>query len=158
MEKEGNMEEDLKDVNIDVVEIQKILPHRFPFLLVDKIEKMSSSKVIGYKNVTINEWFFQGHFPGYPIMPGVLIVEGMAQCAGVLALKSIEYNSENPPLIFFAAIDNVKFRNPVFPGDKLVYEVEIIKISSKFGKFKGVAKVGDKICAEAEMMAAIQIR
>ncbi|MCX8029741.1 MAG: 3-hydroxyacyl-ACP dehydratase FabZ [Brevinematales bacterium] len=152
------MEEELKDVNIDVVEIQKILPHRFPFLLVDRVEKMSNNKVIGYKNVTINEWFFEGHFPGYPIMPGVLIIEGLAQCAGVLALKAIGYNSQNPPLIFFAAIDGVKFRNPVLPGDKLVYEVEIIKITNKFGKFKGIAKVGDKVCAEAEMMAAIQER
>lgn len=150
--------EELKEVNIGVVEIQKILPHRFPFLLVDKIEKMSSTRAIGYKNVTINEWFFQGHFPGYPIMPGVLIIEGLAQCAGVLALKAIGYDSENPPLVLFAAIDNVKFRNPVFPGDKLVYEVEIIKISGKFGKFRGIAKVGDKVCVEAELMASIQIK
>jgi len=152
------MSEELKDVNIDVNEIQKILPHRYPFLLVDRIEKLSSTKAVGYKNVTINEWFFQGHFPDYPIMPGVLMIEGLAQCAGFLALKSIGYSSDKPPLIFFAAIDNVKFRNPVFPGDKLVYEVEIIKISNKFGKFKGVAKVGDKVCAEAEMMAMIQER
>lgn len=150
------MEEELKEVNIDAVEIQRVLPHRFPFLLVDKIEKMSKTKAIGYKNVTINEWFFQGHFPNYPIMPGVLIIEGLAQCAGVLALKSIGYSSEKPPLIFFATIDNVKFRNPVFPGDKLIYEVEVLKLSSKFGKFKGVAKVNDKICVEAEMMAMIQ--
>ncbi|MEN2998662.1 MAG: 3-hydroxyacyl-ACP dehydratase FabZ [Brevinematia bacterium] len=152
------MEEELKEVNLDVTEIQKILPHRFPFLLVDKIEKMGTTKAIGYKNVTINEWFFQGHFPGYPIMPGVLIIEGLAQCAGVLALKAIGYSSDNPPLIFFATIDNVKFRNPVFPGDKLVYEVEITKISNKFGKFRGIAKVGDKVCVEAEMMAVIQNR
>lgn len=154
----GVIMEELRDVNIDVIEIQKLLPHRFPFLLVDKIEKMGNNKAIGYKNVTINEWFFQGHFPDYPIMPGVLIIEGMAQCAGVLALKSMNYSSEKAPLIFFASIDNVKFRNPVFPGDKLVYEVEIVKVSSKFGKFKGVAKVGEKVCAEAEMMAMIQER
>ncbi|MFN4244867.1 MAG: 3-hydroxyacyl-ACP dehydratase FabZ [Brevinematia bacterium] len=151
------MYEELKDVNIDIIEIQKLLPHRFPFLLVDKIEKMSSSKAIGYKNVTINEWFFQGHFPDYPIMPGVLIIEGLAQCAGVLALKAIGYNLDKPPLIFFATIDNAKFKNPVFPGDKLVYEVEIVKLTKSFGKFKGVARVGDKICAEAEMMAAIKV-
>ncbi|MGB9620888.1 MAG: 3-hydroxyacyl-ACP dehydratase FabZ [Brevinematia bacterium] len=150
--------EELKDVDINVIEIQKLLPHRFPFLLVDKIEKISDTKAIGYKNVTVNEWFFQGHFPDYPIMPGVLIIEGMAQCAGVLALKKMEYRSDKQPLIFFASIDNVKFRNPVFPGDKLVYEVEIVKISNKFGKFKGIAKVDDKVCAEAEMMAMIQER
>ncbi len=150
------MEEELKEVNIDVVEIQKILPHRFPFLLVDKIEKMNSTKAIGYKNVTINEWFFQGHFPNYPIMPGVLIIEGLAQCAGVLALKSMNYSSENPPLIFFATIENAKFKNPVLPGDKLIYEVEITKLTKNFGKFKGIARVGDKVCAEAEMMAAIK--
>ncbi len=150
------MEDILEEVNIDVKEIQKILPHRYPFLLIDKVERIGKSKAVGYKNVTINEWFFQGHFPDYPIMPGVLIIEGLAQCAGVLALKSINYSGDKPPLIFFAAIDNVKFRNPVFPGDKLIYEVEVIKISSKFGKFKGVAKVGDKICVEAEMMAYIQ--
>jgi 3-hydroxyacyl-[acyl-carrier-protein] dehydratase len=152
------LKEELQDVNIDVKEIQKFLPHRYPFLLVDKVERMSKTKVIGYKNVTINEWFFQGHFPGYPIMPGVLIVEGMAQCAGVLALKLINFdpNSEKKPIILFAAIDNVKFKNPIFPGDKLVYEVEVVKISGRFGKFKGLAKVNDKVCAEAEMMAAIQ--
>lgn len=152
------LKEELQDVDVDVNEIQKLLPHRYPFLLVDRIQKMSKTKAIGYKNVTINEWFFQGHFPNYPIMPGVLIVEGMAQCAGVLALKSIGFdpNSSKKPIILFASIDNVKFKNPVFPGDKLVYEVEVVKLSGKFGKFKGVAKVSDKVCAEAEMMAAIQ--
>lgn len=135
-------------MNID--EIQKILPHRYPFLLVDRIlEIEQGKKAVGIKNVTVNEPFFQGHFPGNPIMPGVLIVEAMAQ-VGAVAVLSMEDNRGK--LALFAGIDKARFRRPVIPGDQLRMEVELIKVKGSMGKGKGVAYVGDELVAEAELM------
>ncbi|MCX7820976.1 MAG: 3-hydroxyacyl-ACP dehydratase FabZ [Brevinematales bacterium] len=146
----------------DIVEIMKYIPHRFPFLLVDRVTEINENGGKGYKNVTMNEWFFQGHFPGRPIYPGVLIVEGMAQCAGFIALKILEAknpesaNKEN--LMYFMMIDKTKFRKMVLPGDKLEYEISIIKLSGKIAKFQGYARVNGELCAEAEMTAMIDER
>jgi 3-hydroxyacyl-[acyl-carrier-protein] dehydratase len=137
------------------VEIQKILPHRYPFLLIDRVvECTPNQKLVGYKNVTHNEEFFQGHFPGHPVMPGVLIVEALAQAAGLLA-----YKSDNRPLadrvVYLMALDGVKFRKPVVPGDKLVLEVTLLKQKGAIWKFKGVALVDGNKVSEAELLATI---
>ncbi len=143
----------------DVIEIMKYLPHRPPFLLVDRVTEVTENGGKGYKCVTMNEWFFQGHFPGKPIYPGVLIIEGMAQCAGFVALKILE--GKNPDaekkenLMYFMMIDKAKFRKMVLPGDKLDYEISIIKLGGKIAKFQGYAKVNGELCAEAEMTAMI---
>ena len=140
---------------LDIKEIIRLLPHRYPFLLVDRIlegEKMKN--LVGFKNVTINEPFFQGHFPSEPIMPGVLILEGMAQAGGILAFYSMP-EMVGEKLVYFAGIDKVKFRRPVVPGDQLIYEVEVIKQKGKIWKMAGKAKVDDKLAAEAELMAAL---
>ena len=139
---------------LDIKEIIRLLPHRYPFLLVDRIlEAEKMKKLVGLKNVTINEPFFQGHFPSEPIMPGVLILEGMAQVGGLLAFYSIP-EMVGEKLIYFAGIDKVRFRLPVVPGDQLIYEMEVIKHKGKIWKMAGTAKVEDKVAAEAEFMAA----
>jgi len=139
-------------LNID--EIKKIIPHRYPFLLVDKITKIEEGKkIVGIKNVTVNESFFQGHFPDYPIMPGVLIVEAMAQVAGILLLRKKENRGKTP---FFAKMDNVKLRRPVRPGDQLFIEVEVIKAKSKVGRVKAKSSVDGEIVCEAELTSIIQ--
>ncbi len=138
----------------DVMEIMKLLPHRYPFILVDRIiEFVKGEKIIALKNVTINEPFFMGHFPGTPIMPGVLIVEAMAQAGGILYLAS---NQEERPgeLVYFMGMDKVKFRKPVIPGDQLIFEVKIINIRLKAVKMAGIATVDGILAAEAELMAA----
>jgi len=141
-------------VVFDNVAIQKILPHRYPFLLVDKIIHLELDKrVIGVKSVTANEPFFPGHFPGQPIMPGVLIIEAMAQTGGILMLNSVEDPAEK--LVFFMGIDKAKFRKPVVPGDQLIIEAELLSRRSRFVVIKANAKVGNKIVAEAELKAAI---
>ena len=132
-------------------EILKLLPHRYPFLLVDKILELEENKIVGLKNVTINEPFFQGHFPGHPIMPGVLIIEAMAQTGGVLIFsKSIEANKGKIPL--FASIDKAKFKKPVYPGDQLIIKVEILKILRGVAKAKAEAYVDGELVAKAELM------
>lgn len=139
-------------------DIIQVLPHRYPFLLVDCIRELELMKrVVGVKNVTANEPFFQGHFPGRPIMPGVLIVEAMAQTGGVLARLSIPQvlEKEGPGGIAFMAIDQVKFRKPVVPGDQLVMELTALRTGSKVWKMAGKAFVGDTMVTEAELMAAI---
>jgi len=137
----------------DIQTIMDFLPHRYPFILVDRIlDLVPGEKITALKNVTINEPFFQGHFPTYPIMPGVLIVEAMAQAAGVLALESMPAEKRGAP-VFFMGLDKVKFRKPVVPGDQLVFEVQIIKFRSKIVKASGKAFVEDAIVAEAELMA-----
>ena len=139
---------------IQVTEIQKILPHRYPFLLVDRILEMElGKKIVGLKNVTINEPFFQGHFPGYPIMPGVLIIEALAQVGGVLAYKSSESVEGN--LVFFLSIDKAKFRKPVLPGDQLILQMEVVQARPPIWKLQGKAFVKDELVCEGELKAMI---
>lgn len=147
----GMEELDVKGKTLDVTTIQKILPHRYPFLLVDRIIECSEKRVVGIKNVTINEPFFQGHFPGKPIMPGVLIIEAMAQTGGVGALNVKENLGK---LAFFMSIKEAKFRKPVVPGDQLVMEVEIVKQKMSILQARGVAKVNGEVVTEAEFMFA----
>lgn len=138
---------------LDINEIQKILPHRYPFLLVDKItDLVPGEKAVGIKNVTINEYYFRGHFPGHPVMPGVLILEALAQVGGVLMLSRPENQGK---LAYFMTIEGVKFRQPVHPGDQLRLEAEVIKIRSKTGQCRGKAFVGDKLVCEAEVKFAL---
>jgi UDP-3-O-[3-hydroxymyristoyl] N-acetylglucosamine deacetylase/3-hydroxyacyl-[acyl-carrier-protein] dehydratase len=131
-------------MNVD--EVMKVLPHRYPFLMVDRILKIEGNRIVGVKNVTINEPFFQGHFPGHPIMPGVLQLEAMAQVAGILMLKRAETGHQ---LAYFMAAEDVKWRKPVLPGDTLVIDVELTKARGSIGKAKGVCKVGNEIVSEA---------
>ena len=139
---------------MDIKEIIRLLPHRYPFLLVDRILDGEKGKsLVGLKNVSMNEPFFQGHFPSEPIMPGVLILEGMAQVGGLLAFYSIP-EMVGEKLIYFAGIDKVRFRQPVIPGDQLIYEMEVVKHKGKIWKMAGIAKVEDKVVAEAEFLAA----
>ena len=138
---------------MDIKEIREILPHRYPFLLVDKITEMEEGKrVKGYKNVTINEPFFQGHFPEYPVMPGVLVLEALAQVGAVAVLSMEQFKGKNP---LFAGADKVKWRRQVMPGDKLELECEIIKIKGPIGIGKAVATVDGKKACEAEIKFAI---
>ena len=137
----------------NIQEIMDFLPHRYPFIMIDRIlEIVPDEKITALKNVTINEPFFQGHFPGTPIMPGVLIVEAMAQAGGVLASASLPQEKQGA-LIYFMGIDKVKFRKPVVPGDQLVIEVQILKQRLKAIKMSAIATVDKKIVAEAELMA-----
>lgn len=144
---------------IDVVEIQKILPHRFPFLLVDRITALTPGESIeGFKNITIGEQIFQGHFPDHPIYPGVMIIEGMAQAGGVLAFKSMDEEKQEDTkekVVYFMSIDNAKFRNPVRPGDQLVYKLNVLKHRGNIWVLDAKAYVDDKLVAEAELKAMI---
>lgn len=134
--------------------IQEILPHRYPFLLVDKIIELEPRvRIVGIKQVTINEHFFQGHFPDAPVMPGVLQIEALAQVGAILALREFEDRDSKIP--FFSGIDNAKFRRPVVPGDTLTLEVTALRIGSKVQKMRGEAKVDGQITAEAEIMCVI---
>ncbi|MFC1576368.1 3-hydroxyacyl-ACP dehydratase FabZ [Candidatus Omnitrophota bacterium] len=140
-------------VNIDINEIKSYLPHRYPFLLVDKIIDIEEKKIVGIKNVTTNEPFFQGHFPQQPVMPGVLIIEALAQTCGVLVLKREENRGK---LAYFAAINNAKFRKPVFPGDTLRLEVEVIKYRmGKIVQIHGIAKVEEDVVAEGDLLFSV---
>jgi UDP-3-O-[3-hydroxymyristoyl] N-acetylglucosamine deacetylase/3-hydroxyacyl-[acyl-carrier-protein] dehydratase len=137
-----------------IEDILKALPHRYPMLLVDRIlEVQGSERIVGIKNVTINEPFFQGHFPGHPIMPGVLIIEAMAQVGGMLLMTKVE--KPETKVVYFASIDAVKFRKPVVPGDQLRFEVEMVQVRGTTCKMKGVGLVDGQVAAEAEMMAMI---
>ena len=138
---------------LDINEIREILPHRYPFLLVDRIIEMDAERIVGIKNVTHNEPFFQGHFPDFPVMPGVLIVEAMAQAAGVLVLKSIE--DRHSKLVLLVAIENARFRKPVVPGDTLRMEMKVIKRKASVAKMAGVATVDGVVVAEAEVMCKL---
>ncbi len=144
----------------DISEIMKSLPHRYPFLLLDRVTEITESGGKGFKNITMNEEFFQGHFPGKPIMPAVLIVEGMAQCAGFIALKTQENTEKDfkDKIILFMMIDKAKFRRQVIPGDRLDYEIEIIKLTPRIARFKGYSKVGGEMAAEAELTAMLTER
>lgn len=138
-----------------VNEIMKLLPHRYPFLLVDKIVDLKpGASALGVKNVTINEPFFQGHFPGQPIMPGVLVIEAMAQVAGVMAFRSgVEGKS-----VYFMSIDNAKFRRPIVPGDQVMMEIKVLKQRGNVWKFSGTATVDGKLVAETEFTAMVTDR
>ncbi len=139
---------------IDINEIMSYLPHRYPFLLVDRILEFEENKrIVGLKNVTINEPFFQGHFPNHPIMPGVLLLEAMAQTGGVLALRSTPEPEKK--VLYFMSIDKAKFRKPVLPGDQVRFDLDLIKQRGTIRSFKGVALVDGGVVAEAEMMAMI---
>ena len=142
---------------LGIEEIMQILPHRYPFLLVDRIIEMEEkTRVVGIKNVTINEPFFQGHFPGHPIMPGVLIVEAMAQVGGVLLMGTVD--DPGSKVVYFMSMDNVKFRRPVKPGDQLRIEVDIVQLRSAVCRIRGVAKVDDAVVCEADMAATVRAR
>jgi 3-hydroxyacyl-[acyl-carrier-protein] dehydratase len=148
------MTESMDLTQLNILEIMKRLPHRYPFLLVDRVTQVEAGKSItAIKNVTINEPFFVGHFADFPVMPGVLIVEAMAQTAGLLSVLSFGERKQNE-LYFFAAIDKARFKRQVGPGDQLVFEVEILKFSRGIGKFSAIAKVNDQVAAEAEIMIA----
>ena len=139
---------------IDILEIMRVLPHRYPFLMVDRITSLIPSKrVTGIKNVTINEPFFHGHFPGQPILPGVLLLEGMAQTGGVMAFFS-EPEMIGDKLVYFAGIDKARFRKPVVPGDQVVFQLELLKHKRMVMVMKGQALVDDEVVAEAQLMAS----
>ena len=145
----------MADGGFDVRRVMALLPHRYPMLLVDRVEELVIDKHIrAVKAVTINEGFFQGHFPGRPIMPGVLIVEALAQAAGVLAMESLGL-ADSGKLVYFMAIENAKFRNPVEPGCLLHLEVEFVQKRSRVCKFAGVAKMGDSIACEVNFTAMV---
>lgn len=138
---------------LDVEQIRAILPHRYPFLLVDRIiDLVPGERAVGLKNVTINEEFFQGHFPGHAVMPGVLIIESMAQVGGVLLL-SMSGNAGK--LAYFGTIDKVRFRKPVLPGDTLIIETEMLKVRGNIGRVRAVTKVDGEVVAEGEFMCAL---
>ena len=142
---------------IDINEIKQYIPHRYPFLLVDRIVEIELGKrALGLKNVTINEPFFPGHFPHNPVMPGVLIIEALAQAAAVLAFKTDGTIPDKDAMVYFASVDNVRFKRPVVPGDQLMLDVEIVRTIRNIWKFKGVARVAGEVATEAEFMCAIK--
>lgn len=139
-----------------IEEIMKVLPHRYPFLLVDRITEIEEKRIVGVKNVTINEPFFQGHFPGHPIMPGVLIVEAMAQVGGMLLMGNVQVPESK--VVYFMSLDNVKFRKPVHPGDQVVFEVQVSQIRGTVCKMHGVGRVDGEVVVEADMAAMVRDR
>jgi 3-hydroxyacyl-[acyl-carrier-protein] dehydratase len=149
---------------LNIMQIQEILPHRYPFLLIDRVDEcVSNSHIKAYKNITINEQVFQGHFPDHPIYPGVMIIEGMAQAGGVLAFQSLNETDSSlskeelqNKVVYFMSIDRAKFRNPVTPGDKLEYEIKAIKNKGAIWVFEAKAFVNQSIVAEAELKAMIR--
>ena len=143
--------------SLDITEILKYLPHRYPFLLIDRVVEMEVHKsIVALKNVTMNEPFFPGHFPHHPVMPGVLIVEAMAQAAAVLSFKSMDMMPDDDQVVYFAGIDKVRFKRPVTPGDQLVMTVEITNNKRNIFKYTGVARVDGQVAAEAELMCALK--
>lgn len=143
---------------MDVVEIQKILPHRYPLLLIDRVtDIVNNEKLLGFKNVSIGEQVFEGHFPGHPIYPGVMILEGMAQAGGILAFKSMDMTEEEAAekVVYFMSIDKAKFRAPVRPGDRLEYDISVIKNKGAIWVLQGKAFVDGKLVSEAELKAMV---
>ena len=141
---------------LDIDAIREILPHRYPFLLVDRIEELETERVVGIKNVTVNEPFFTGHFPDYPVMPGVLIIEAMAQVAGVLVLSGIPDRKNK--LVLMAGVDGAKFRKPVRPGDQLRMEMKVLRSRASMAKVSGTATVDGVVVAEAEILCVLADR
>jgi UDP-3-O-[3-hydroxymyristoyl] N-acetylglucosamine deacetylase/3-hydroxyacyl-[acyl-carrier-protein] dehydratase len=139
---------------LEIDDIMKVLAHRYPFLLVDRILELDEKHVVGIKNVTINEPFFQGHFPGHPIMPGVLIVEAMAQVGGMLLMGSVP--EPQSKVVYFTSLNNVKWRRPVKPGDQIRFELELLQVRGMMCKMSGVAKVDGQVVCEAEMGAVVR--
>jgi beta-hydroxyacyl-ACP dehydratase FabZ len=140
----------------DISDILSVMPHRYPFLLIDRVLEMDESKIRAVKNVTVNEPHFLGHFPGVPVMPGVLLVEAMAQAGGFLLFSQIEEREDK--LIYFTGIDNCRFRKPVIPGDQVIFEVELVAKRKAFAKIHGRALVDDEVVCEADMMSAMGSR
>ena len=141
---------------LDVIQIQEILPHRFPFLLIDRVTEIDAGKSIkAYKNITIGEQIFQGHFPGHPIYPGVMIIEGLAQAGGVLAFKSNEGMDISTKVVYFTSIDETKFRSPVRPGDRLDYEIEVLKHRGSMWVMSAKAYVDGTLCCESKLSAML---
>ena len=146
-----------EQVKLDIKDILDTLPHRYPFILVDKVlELIPNRKIRAVKNVTINEEFFIGHFPHYPVMPGVLIIEALAQTAGILSFKSMNESANEESLYFFVGIDNCRFKRPVGPGDILALNVQIEKVKGGVWKYQATAEVEQKVCAQAELMCALR--
>lgn len=143
---------------MDITEILEYLPHRYPFLLVDRVLEIDGERITALKNVTMNEPFFPGHFPTHPVMPGVLIVEAMAQVAALLSFKSMGVKPDENSVVLFAGIDKARFKRQVVPGDQLVFEVEIVQKKRNIYKYKGVARVEGQIAAEAELMCALKAK
>ena len=142
---------------MDIEQVMQYLPHRYPFLLIDKVTELEVGKSItALKNVTINEPFFPGHFPVSPVMPGVLILEAMAQAAAILSFKTTEYAPEDIGIVYFAGIDGARFKKPVKPGDQLILKVEIVREMRGIWKYKGRAEVDGVLVAEAELMATLR--
>jgi beta-hydroxyacyl-ACP dehydratase FabZ len=144
-------------MTMTITEIMKYLPHRYPMLLVDRVLEISEDgkRIVGLKNVSANEQFFQGHFPGAPVMPGVLIVEAMAQCSALLGLKDMSDEERAKKLFLFGGIDKARFRKPVVPGDQLILECEVLHRRATTVKMRGVAKVNDGIVAEADLLSML---
>jgi len=139
---------------MDVLEIMQVLPHRYPLLLVDRILEMELGKrIVGLKNVSINEPYFQGHFPGFPLMPGVYVLEALAQVGGILMIKSLNLEVGKYAVVF-AGIDDARFKKPVYPGDQLILELEVITLKKSLSKMKGTAKVDNQVVAEAILYAS----
>jgi beta-hydroxyacyl-ACP dehydratase FabZ len=141
---------------MDIQEIRELLPHRYPFLMVDRILEMEEERIVGIKNVTVNEPFFVGHFPDFPVMPGVLVIEAMAQVAGVLVLKSL--GGRNQKLVLLATVEEAKFRRPVVPGDQLRIEMTVTRRKASVAKMQGVATVDGAVVAEAIVMCKLADR
>jgi 3-hydroxyacyl-[acyl-carrier-protein] dehydratase len=140
---------------MDVLEIQKLLPHRYPFLLVDRVVSIEPGKALrAYKNVSVNEPFFEGHFPGHPVMPGVLVLEALAQASAILAYRSTGFDPSRK-VTYLMAIDGAKFRKPTVPGDRLELEVEVLRFKGSILKTRGVAKVDGEVVAEGEFLATV---
>jgi len=139
---------------MDILEIMQVLPHRYPLLLVDRILEIELGKrIVGLKNVSINEPYFQGHFPGFPLMPGVYILEALAQVGGILMIKSLNLEIGKYAVVF-AGIDDARFKKPVYPGDQLILELEVISLKKSLSKMKGTAKVDNQVVAEAILYAS----
>jgi 3-hydroxyacyl-[acyl-carrier-protein] dehydratase len=145
------------EIKMDINEIIELLPHRYPFLLIDRVLSMEPDKsIVALKNVTINEPFFPGHYPHYPVMPGVLIIEAMAQAAALLSFKSMGAKPDGKSVYYFAGIDNARFRRPVSPGDQLIIKAAVIRSMRGVFKFRATAEVDGQLAAEAELMCTVK--